>query len=166
MISPEPSAEIDAVFDPLSDILFSAIAVLFVALMAIAPALKTRANDAASPSKQTRPSTALYAGRPIALLVATPDGIRFGDNGTAFAPLDTLDSDARLLAFLAKSGDDRLTLLIEPGGEEAAFVLDPVLAARHVAAILQMRLLAPCALANGALDLNTCLAGVAEPVSR
>lgn len=166
MIRHESEAEIDAVFDPLSDILFSAIAVLFVALMAIAPALKGLTAESATRQPTTEPSKALYDGKPLAFLVATPDGIRFDEAGATFVPLDSIDGDGRLLNFLAAITDRQLALLVEPGGEEASFVLDPVLSAHGIGAVLQMRLLKPCPVVAGLIDLNTCLSGVAEAVSR
>lgn len=165
---PHETTEADAVFDPLTDILFSAIAVLFVTLIAIAPALRdvvvapAQAENAASAS----PSRALYNGQPLALLLATPAGVRLGDTGTTFIPLDILDSDARLLAFLGSRGTRQLALLIEPGGEEASFLLDPILASQRIASVLQMRLVDPCATRDGQIDFNACLAGVAEAVRR
>lgn len=157
--------EPDDSFDPLTDILFGAIAVLFVALMTIAPALDGLRSEAAVAASGASPPMVVHEGAPLTLLLATATGIRHGEGAMALAPLDGLADDRGLRARLT-AGDRRLALLIEPGGEEAAFVLDPILAAAQVSSLLQLRLATRCSDDAGHVDLHRCLARVAEAVPR
>jgi hypothetical protein len=162
-------------FDPLSDIFFSAIAVVFVALIAIAPMIAQgrQADDTRSPHQVDDPPQrdhVLFQERELPLLLATATGISLAEAGGTIEviPLDQIQDAARLkmaLAGIVKTPDARLLMMIDPDGSEAAFLLEPMLAAARIRSIVQVRLTRACGEAVRMGQLQSCFADTLEPLS-
>lgn len=167
-------------FDPLSDIFFSAIAVVFVALIAVAPMIAQghQSHDHQSQDWQTGDRSnapqprdhVLFQGREWPLLLATATGISLADTdgNITVIPLDQIQDAPRLktaLDGIVGTPDTRLLMMIDPDGSEAAFLLEPILAAARVRSVVQVRLLRACGTALQTGQFGSCFAETLEPVS-
>lgn len=170
----DPTEGPDA-FDPLSDIFFSAIAVVFVALIAVAP-LMAQGHETADPQTQGRSDEPqqrdhiLFQGRELPLLLATATGVSLADTtgSLELIPLDQIQDAPRLkttLADIVKTPDARLLVMIDPDGSEAAFLLEPMLSAARIRSVVQVRLARACSTALRTGQLQSCFAETLEPVS-
>lgn len=157
-------------FDPLSDIFFSAIAVVFVALIAVAPMIAHARPTPTSSGDPHARDHILFQGRELPLLLATATGISLTDpiGNVTVIPLDQIQDDPRLktaLQTIVATPDARLLVMIDPDASEAAFLLDPILVAARITSVVQVRLARACGDGLRTGELQSCLAETLEPAS-
>lgn len=142
----EEDGEDDLRSVPLTDLFLALGTSFLIALFLAHPALRL------APAAQPDPAAALLAGRtgtgsdrPL-LLLAGPKGVREGDG--AGISLDALAGNgAALLAARLGAARDRpggVLVVVLPGGDEAAFLLDPILAGAGIEEVSQIRLDPAC----------------------
>lgn len=149
--------------DLMADLFFGLGAIFLIAVVLLAPTLGVatgRARAEADATARRLAETRLTrAGTPVATLFAGPTGV--GAEGAAQRiALDDIADSPRLAALLAearRSGE--LLLVVEVGGEEAAFALEPVIAAAGPPSIRQLRLDRGCGFARSPAAASLCGAG-------
>lgn len=149
--------------DLMADLFFGLGAIFLLAVVLIAPTLGLaldRSRDDAGAIADRLAATRLTAGgTPVATLFAGPDGVR-PDGREPRIGLDALTGSARLAETLEtarRAGD--LLVVVEVGGEEAAFTLEPILAARGPATVRQIRLDRRCEFARSPAAAALCGGG-------
>lgn len=148
--------------DPLADLLFGLIAIVIPAIAVMLPMIQVAAGRTAigrgDAADVVRASDLRIDGRPAGSLVAAKDGVRL--DGGRLVPLAQLLDDQALRQNLAglRARGEALLVMIDDGGEEAAFLLETVLAAHGPARILQTRLDPGCRFARGGALADACLA--------
>lgn len=156
-ISQRDSGAFAMLADPQADLFFTLVAVMLPAILLLLPAARM-ADDA--PAQRTQQMTETLAragvnldGVPAQLFIARADGVAFGPDGATVTALDAVQDDPALRAALSAAAlrqADPPLLLIEPGGEEAAFLFETLAAAYGPDRIAQVRLERGCAGLRGA----------------
>jgi hypothetical protein len=143
--------------DPQADLFFTLVAVVLPAILLLLPA----ARMAQQPERQSAAlaDAVLTAGAKLhgadaAVFLARRDGVAFGPAGHHRVGLDAMLDDAGLKAALGsvRAAGKPLLLLIEPDGQEAAFLFDGLAAMHGPRSIAQVRLDRGCASVRGPLS--------------
>lgn len=131
---------------PLADLFLALGASFLFALFLARPELQLARAAPADPLAALLDGAATVAGAEPLVILAGADGARLAQDTGAPTQLAALRPGAPLLdAIRAGVSDGRAALVaIEPGGEEAAFLLDPLLAATLGGPVRQLRLDRSC----------------------
>ena len=135
-------------YDPLSDLLFTMVAILLLAFMAVLPGLAltvvTQPAPPAPPSSLTERNYS-FEGRSIAPYLATGAGLRrIGD--PRVVPADAILDDAGLRATLTELATraEPVFIFIAADGLEVAFEFEAVASAAGIRTFRQIRLATDC----------------------
>jgi len=149
-------------FDPLTDLFFGMGAICLLAVLMILPSVGVAAVQERARLKSLAEVLALAEyrvdGAAADAILAGPDGLALVDPAPAGSSAETVErigadaiaDHAGLADRLARARREgrSVLLLIEPGGEDTAFALEPVLAARGPQEIRQVRLDRACSFAE------------------
>ena len=148
----------DAVaYDPLSDLLFTMVAILLLAFMAVLPGLALTVVTQPAPSVPPRSLTErnyTFEGRSIAPYLATGAGLRrTGD--TRVVPADAILDDPGLRAGLSElaARAEPVFIFIAADGLEVAFEFEAIASAAGIKTLRQVRLAKDC---KPERPLSTC----------
>jgi hypothetical protein len=143
------------VFDPLSDLFFSIVAIVVLAVIIILPTVRLEASQ---PDPVANPRRMQINGVDVTPLRAAVDGVHYGPDGGQFASLSDIADDRNLAASIkrAVAAGVPLVILIDPDGDESAFQLEPLLAQSGVGTVTQVRLDWTCAAEGAARPQGTC----------
>lgn len=168
-MSPDPGGEpADGPADPFADLLFTLIAAVLPAILVLLPAMHLSGALPPRPSRaEPPPAPVTVRGQSAWPIVAQRDGLRLTEASNRVVSLDAIPDDGGLRALLQRLRDagEPLVLVIEPDGQEAAFVLEPLAAAQGPQEIQQIRADRPCGEARGALA-RACGAATARAEGR
>jgi hypothetical protein len=153
--------------DLFADLFFGMGAIFLLAVVLIAPTLgiaTSREHAARSDiAERLAAATITVGGRAAASILTGPDGLLVPGSERRI-PTDTIPDDPDLRRFLARvrAGSESLVLIVEPAGEEAAFALEPILAAEGPARLRQVRIDRDCTGVTASVRARVC-AGTGLP---
>jgi hypothetical protein len=151
--------------DPLSDLMFTMISIVLLALIVLLPRISPAEPRAATSRERELFDAYEIGGKTAVPLIASAAGVKLpGGRGTI--TIDDILSSPELGSFLSglKTKDERVILAVDPRGSEAAFQLEAVLAARARQPILETRSSDACfAFANEALAKRSCAGAMESP---
>jgi hypothetical protein len=128
--------------DPLSDLMFTMIAIVLLALIALLPQILARQTETSHVRHRPHVLAASYPidGVDAVPMVASSRGVRVSGATTAVG-IDEILGNPDIVAFLTalKSKKQRLIVAVDPDGSEAAFQLEGVLARAAPQPIFEMR---------------------------
>lgn len=158
-------ADVDIIrFDPFSDVLFGLVAIVIPAIAIMLPLLRAAAD--AVPARDMRAAVAFVGseltieGRSADAFAAAAAGVRVRSQGDRLVPVDRILDDRGLALELGRLRqlDQPLLLLIEPEGQEAAFLLEAVAAVHGPRRIIQVRLDPACGFVRNPQLRDRCIA--------
>jgi hypothetical protein len=161
MFAEEDDDEAAAV-DPMADLFFTLVALILPAILLMLPVVGLASGTFPEPSR--RAAEALLTadlrvgGLPPAAFVASAEGLTIGGDVPRLITVDALFGDAVIANALAaaRNAGAPVLLLVEPGGEESAFLFDSLAAEHGPPAITQVRLDDRCAFARSAPVADAC----------
>jgi hypothetical protein len=159
------TADDDAPLDPLSDLLFGLVAIVIPAVALMLPLIRMAADSVPARDGQASVSFAsgelTFEGGVGASFFATGEGLRIPGEGNRTVQVDRLLDDRQLAALLRrlKERSEALLLLIEPEGQETAFLFEAVAAVHGPPRMLQVRLDPACAFVRNPDLFRQCVAG-------
>jgi hypothetical protein len=148
---------------PLADLFLALGASFLFALFLAKPELQLTRAAPADPLAALMDGAVTLGGAEPLVVLAGPEGARLAEGHAAPTPLAALRPGAQIIeAIRAGVASGRTALVaIEPGGEEAAFLLDPLLAGTLAGPVGQLRLDASCGFRRGAPRAGAdCLAAL------
>jgi len=152
--------------EPLSDLLFGLVALLVPVIAVLLPVMKVAADavparDHAAASSFLRGDLTV-AGHPAAAFFAGGAGLRIRDDGDRVVAVDRMLDDQALVTRLDRAKDTQqpILLLIEPDGQEAAFLFEAIAASRGVGRLLQVRIDPACAFVRNSELASQCVGSV------
>ena len=164
-MGPDDGADRDdaTAFDPFADLFFTLIAAVLPAILVLLPTAlhQGAAVPAGVPGRDAPPPAEIAnGGHRVRPIVAERDGLRLTGDGDRLVGLDGVPDDPGLRRFLEglRDGDEPLLVVVEPGGLEASFLLEPVAALHGPATMRQVRLAEACAGPRGRAPIRTCAA--------
>lgn len=168
MIGADDEDAADGRPDLFADLFFGLGALCILAIMLVAPTLglagAAARSAAADLSQRLESATFTIDGEPVETLLAGPTGLAVGPERRRI-PADAIADDAdlrRILAGAAAADGRGLLLVIEPGGEEAAFAVEPVIARHGPPTLRQIRADRACGFARGGALRDLCGRGTGE----
>lgn len=160
----EDAEEQEQPLDPLSDLLFGLVAIVIPAVAVMMPLMQVAAG--ALPERERQAVVSFLGnkfvvdGKSASSILLGKDGLRLQAEGDQLVTLDRILDDPRLVAHLeqTKRREQPLLLLIEPDGQEAAFLLETVLAARGPSRVFQVRIDSACSFIHNPALFENCSA--------
>lgn len=153
----------EAALDPLADLLFGLVAIIVPAVALMLPLISAAAGRV--PARDPQAAVAFVSGElkvdgaPATSILASAAGVRIRDGGDEFVELARILDDERLAGALRRlrTAGKPVLLLIEPDGQEAAFLFEAVAAAHGPDRILQVRVDPACAFVRGPDMVARCV---------
>lgn len=146
-----------------AEVFLALVGVVMLMLFALAPSVRASAPEgpAAASSREQPRQRLLIDGQEPELLIAEAGGLRVEGAGGGLIALDRIAGDEALGARLrqATSESRPLLLVIEPDGQEAAFLFPAAASAAGVTQVRQLRVTAACPRsADSPIPPGRCLA--------
>lgn len=149
--------------DPLADLMFTMIAIVLLALIILLPLAGVASLRSTQPlsAQKLQQSKLVVGGQSAVTIAASDQGLSLPGHVDHLIGLDAIGHDPQLRHLLegARDRGAPLVLLIDPKGSEAAFELEPVMAAHGPKQIYQVRLDSACGAALSAALRQSCGGG-------
>ena len=150
----------------MADIFLALVAVVILMLLSLLPAIRTPGGLAQRPAVEADWSNVVIEGRSPAIYVAEATGIRVADDDTRVGPDDILQDRGLAERLRAAARDRSILLVIEPEGQESAFLFSSLAGSLGVGRFYQLRVDAQCAHVRDAALARTCRAASAGEPAR